>query len=300
MRRFIKHSVIVIVVSLILVNILSYTSLWSLRESSFYKPSFLMNTVEEEDFDYIILGASTGLTTLNTKAIDSVLGTSGINLAMDDTGIASHYLMLQHFLNQGKTSKYCLLVPNAISYDINYSNVSDNDYRFLPFVNEDYVNTYYDAYDGFESNVMSVSDYVPFVGVSYYNAELFFPSLLTAVNAQKRNRFDERGNYTYPERNVKSVPISSKIDKMIKFKNTDLEAIWNLCKANDIELICYVAPMQDTSIKTKVQNFQVINHSDLLDNTKYFYDTIHVNEKGRQLTSLEFAADIKAIFDSNN
>lgn len=298
MKSFIKHITIVLIVSVIGVNIVSYASLRFMRNASFYKPSFLVNSVEEETFDYIILGASTGLTTLNTKVIDSILGTDGINLSMDDTGIASQQLMLEHFLNQGKTSKYCILAPNAMSYDANYYSVSDNDYRFLPFVNETYIHDYYNGYNDFESNVMSLSKHLPFVGVSYYNAELLFPSVYSAVNKNKRNRFDDRGNYTYPERNTTSVQISSKSECVVKFQNSNLATIQKLCEANDIELIYYISPMREVSVKTKDQDTKVINHSDILDNTEYFYDAIHVNKKGRRLTSHEFAIDFQMIMNT--
>lgn len=114
-----------------LATVLSSASLWSLRQSSFYKPSFLVNQVKENAFDYIILGASTGLTTLNTKVIDSIAHTNGVNLSMDDTALSSQYLMLQHFLAQGKTTEFCALVPSTKDYEVTTNQLSGNDYRFF-------------------------------------------------------------------------------------------------------------------------------------------------------------------------
>jgi hypothetical protein len=42
-------------------------------------------------------------------------------------------------------------------------------------------------------------------------------------------------------------------------------------------------------------DYLTINHSAILVNRKYFYDAIHVNSLGRQLSSLAFAKDLVAI-----
>ena len=67
-----------------------------------YKNQFVKNGVKETEFDYVVLGSSTGLTTLDTKLIDEKMYTSGLNISMDDTSLSSHYLMLQYFLSLGK------------------------------------------------------------------------------------------------------------------------------------------------------------------------------------------------------
>lgn len=297
MRRFVKEIMIICISAFILMNVLSYASLSALRKSSFYKPSFLVNQVEKQDFDYVILGASTGLTTLNSTAVDSILGTSGINMSMDDTGIASQYMMLQHFLAQGKTTKYCILAPNPSSFDRSYTHLSDNDYRFLPYVSESYVNEYYDQFNATEATLMSSSRWLPALGVSYYNTELFYPSVFSVFNPEQRNRFDRYGNYTYPLIENSNTPIRSKSSLELKFKNTNVEAIKKLCELHNIRLICYISPMQQKSITTNTRQYQVINHSNLFENTMYFYDAIHVNHKGRQRASAQFAFDFQTILE---
>ena len=117
MKAFLKCIGVIILMAFIATWVMSYGSLYVLRRSSFYKPSFLVNGLDENKLDYIVIGASTGLTTLNTVQIDSITGLTGINLSMDDTGIASHYLMLEHFLNEGKTTEICVLAPTIFSYN---------------------------------------------------------------------------------------------------------------------------------------------------------------------------------------
>lgn len=295
MKQFFKNVLVVSIVSAALASIVSYGSLYALRQSAFYKPSFLANHVSQDQFDYIILGSSTGLTTLHTKAIDSIIGTTGLNLAIDDTGLSSQYIMLQHFIAQGKKAKYCILAPSASSFDVNYQDVSDNDYRFMPFVNEPYVHDYYKRYNSRRAGLLSGSKWVPLLGMSYYNTELFYPSLLSVFNSEKRNRFDDKGNYTYPVTQRPAETITTTTELKIEFKNTDIENIRALCELNDMKLICYFSPMQKKEVVTQNLEYKIINHSNLLDNTMYFYDAIHVNHKGREISSASFANEFNVM-----
>jgi len=295
MRVFIKKIGFIIFIFVGITTLISFISLWSLRQSAFYKPSYLASQVKENKFDYIVLGASTGLTTLNTKVIDSITKLNGINLAMDDTALSSQYLMLQHFLAQGKTTKFCILAPSAPSFDYKSIDISDNDYRFLPFANTEYVSEYYNQFESKRARLLQVSNWMPMIGVSYYNTELFYPSLLGLIKPNRRNRYDDRGNYTYPIIEKESKMIGSKITEGVDFSNIYVKKIKDLCVKNNIKLLCYFSPMERFNVTSKNDNYRIINHSNLLDNTMYFYDTIHVNYKGRLLSSVAFAKDLMLI-----
>lgn len=60
--------------------------------------------------------------------------------------------------------------------------------------------------------------------------------------------------------------------------------------------ICYFSPIQETKVITETKEFSIINHSDLLKRSSYFYDDIHVNYKGRQVSSERFANGFKALW----
>lgn len=290
MKSFIKKVIVLSVVCGIIVSAIAYGSLYFLRKSAFYKPSYLSRHVNQSNFDYIVLGASTGLTTLNTKFIDSLSHTRGINLAMDDTALSTQYLMLQHFLYEGKSTKYCVLAPSVFDFDVSENIMSGNDYRFVMFNDRDYVQNHYKTFEGTEANLLKLSQWVPALGVLYFNVELIYPALQAIVNPEKRNRFDSNGNYVYPSLNSQDLSIDISNDIYIGFKNPYLSKISALCKANDIELVFYISPMQGYKVFTSTgPNNQVINHSDALQNKKYFYDDIHVNQKGRRMVSTMFA-----------
>ena len=289
MKLFLKNVVIILIAVIGLATLISAGSLWSLRHSSFYKPSFLVNDIKNTSFDYIILGASTGLTTLNTYVIDSITGTKGLNLSMDDTSLATQYVMLQHFIAEGKTTSYCILAPSNTSYDLKKNRLSDNDYRFLPYVGREYVYKHYSQYSSNPARFLKFSKFFPMLGVSYYNTELFYPSINSSMDLKKRNRFDSKGNYTYPAKNRKEMLITQRDTFEVDFSNSYMKAIKNLCDTHGIELICYFTPMERRSVKVINNDYIFINHSSTLTNTRYFFDDIHVNSLGREASSIAFA-----------
>jgi len=130
---------------------------------------------------------------------------------------------------------------------------------------------------------------MPMIGMSYYNAELFYPSLVSLLKPDKRNRFDEKGNYSYPMFHAKDKDIKSFKEFPIKFSNQFVEKIRDLCRAHNVRLICYVSPMKGERAIIQSSNYNVINHSDALINTKYFHDVIHLNSLGRYQSSINFS-----------
>ncbi|MGL2966833.1 hypothetical protein [Flavobacterium sp. XGLA_31] len=289
MKKFLLKIALYTLALLLFFNAVAWCSLYFLRNSSFYKPEFLTHEVKENQFDYIIIGSSIGLTSLNTVQIDSTLKTTGLNLSIDDTSINSNYLMLEHFYHQNKKAAYCILAVNYWDLANEKPTLSDNDYRFLPFVNEAYVFDYYSELETGYFKPLTWSHYMPFVGVGYYNTEVFYSSVLAAVHPEKRNRFDAKGNYSYP--NNGEVKSKNKTMTTLEWKNPFIKRIQQLCDKNHTQLIIYQAPNFSVSIKNNQANFVLINHSDLITKPNLFYDELHLNEGGRKLATQAFAND---------
>lgn len=290
MKHFLKYTALLMLAFIIIASLVSMGSFYALRNSSFYKPSFLINDVPQKKFDYIVLGSSVGLTTLNTKLIDSLIGSKGLNLSMDDTGLSSQYLMLQHFIAEGKTTKYCILAPGLAALENKDVNYGDNDYRFLMYGNRDYIHDYYkNASSNSEAARMAyVTKWLPFVGISYYNTELFFPSLNALLFPRKRNRFDDSGNYSYPKLNGR-LKDKLKETKKVSFDHPYLHKIETLCKENNIQLIYYFAPIRSTAVEYESASFPILNHSKEINDDSLFYDNIHLNYLGRKEISVKFS-----------
>jgi len=297
MKKFGVQLLYLFLIVFVLCNLLSYISLIGLRNSSFYKPSYITNLNTNPNYDYVVIGASTGLTTLNTTVIDSLTNLHGFNLAIDDTSMSSHYLMLQHAIAEGFNFDYVILATSTSSYLEESKSISDNDYRFLSFVNRQYVQDYFAKFKGFDASVSKWSKYLPVLGVAYYNTEVFYPGLISIVDADRRNRFDSSGNYTYPEINYNQAEIISRKQMKISFESGYLKKIQELCESENIKLITYFSPMKKWKINydsTSI-DFQAINHSDLLNYHELFYDDIHVSTKGNYICSTAFAEEFNQI-----
>lgn len=297
MKKFLLHIFKYGLIVFILLNAISWCSLYFLRNSSFYKPQFLTHEVKKSNFDYIVIGSSIGLTTLNTALIDSLTLKNGINLSIDDTALSSNYLMLQHFFNQRKKTKFCVL--SISNWDLANKNpiLNDNDYRFLPFVSNDYVFNYYKNLEQGFFKPLTLSHYFPLIGVSYYNTEIFYPSIISAINPNKRNRFDKNGNYSYPEMGtIKPKKWSS---TTLIWNNPFVEKIKKLCDANATTLLIYQAPIFNTKIINTNKKYNFINNANVIRNDSYFFDEIHLNKNGRREASIIFAKEFKKIILKN-
>lgn len=291
MKKFIIKIVVYSFLLFIFLNGVSFFILKNLSNSEFYKPQFVKNADIEDDFDYVVLGSSVGLTTLNTIQIDSTLGLKGLNISMDDTSLTTHSLMLNHFYKSNKTTKKLILCVTPWDLSANKYKLNNNDYRFLSEVDENYVSNHYCKMEKGIFKKLYLSKYFPIIGVSYYNFEIVFPSLLTLLNHKKHNKFDERGNFSYPDYGATKKNVKIKYENAT-LKNKYFNKIYTFCKSNNIELIVYQSPLLGKKINYigLPNDVKFLNHSDLISNDM-FYDDIHVNSKGRTFCTLAFCKE---------
>jgi hypothetical protein len=278
-------------ITLILV-ILVVLSPWGinalLKRSNLFKSTFVFNELKNKTLDYVIIGSSRGLTTLNSNLIDSLTGLSGFNASTDGGGIATNVLMLQHLIHNKVKFKYCIFTLDEIGIADNTYQFSKNTYRFVPFCQESYVqetmNKFEDCKEKFK---FRASRFYPGFTVFENNKTLLTGAVKALINPKSRNRYDEKGNYTYP--------LGMPIDKNINFDTTEFSLygkvyydLLKICVDNNIKLVTYIAPIEGQFLKVPdIKN--LINHSDLLNNSKFFADELHVNPIGRQIATTAFA-----------
>jgi hypothetical protein len=291
MKKFLIKIGVYGFLSFLLLNLIAYVALFFLGKSQLYKPQFLKNGIAEQHFDYIVLGSSTGLTTLNTKTIDSVMNWNGLNLSMDDSSLNSHVLMLEYFLSMGKKTEKVILCVTPWDLQNANNKLNDNDYRFLTEISNPVIYEHYSTFDNEGLSVLKYSKYVPILGMSYYNNELFYPALFTVIQPKKRNRFDEKGNFTYPNsrRGVEERKLSY---ERVTIKNPAFNSMRKLCQKNNIELLVYQSPLFRQSVEFLNFKGKIINHSAILPDY-LFYDPIHVTTVGRSFCTLAFCKDLK-------
>jgi len=255
-----------ITLSLVILVVLSPWGINALlRRSNLFKSTFVFNELKDKTLDYVIIGSSRGLTTLNSKLIDSLTGLSGFNASTDGGGIATNILMLQHLIHNNVKFKYCVFTLDAIGIADNTYQFSKNTYRFVPFCNETYIQeTMAKFEDCKEKSNFRASRFYPGFTVFENNKTLLSGAVKALINPKVRNRYDEKGNYTYPLGNEKNKTIS--FDTMIFPKYGSVyNDIQNICTKNKIELITYIAPLGGKFLKIP-NTKNLINHSPDLSN----------------------------------
>jgi hypothetical protein len=246
--------------------------------------------------DYVVIGSSRGLTTLNTNKIDSALGITGFNASTDGGGIATNWLMLKHLIHCNVKFKYCILVLDDMGIEDNTYQFSKNTYRFIPFFNYDHIqneiNKFEDCREKFN---FRASRFYPGFSVFENNKVILPTAIKSLFNPDQRNRFDKKGNYIYP--------VNNKLDKMYENDTISYRKYGHvyhefekLCKKNNIKLITYIAPLQDYHLNVPPKS-HLINHSSLFNNSKYFYDHLHVNSIGRDKATYSFILNFKQILN---
>lgn len=301
MKKFICKLLLFCVAVFAILNAISWGVLETHRNASLFKPSFVVNQIAGESFDYIILGSSVSFTGVNTNVIDSITMMNGINLAMDGSYAHTQSAMLTHFLNQGCKTKYCILAIDEGRSNIAHNNFCINDFQFLPFISDKPI---YELYRNQEkalgsSPFRSLTSCIPMLGVTYYNAQIFYSSLLALKDLDKRHNFDKKGNGKYPDNHIFDVDKIESHKEAFTINNSSILNIKRICEDNNIELIYYLPPkyncisiVEDNQIDTPV-----INYRDRFnDNYKYFYDAVHLNISGRDKVSADLANELLMLF----
>ena len=286
---------------MIIGNVIGFSANYFLKKSSFYKSSFLLNNFNSGNkLDYFVVGSSRGLTTINTTLIDKELNTKGVNLSMDDTDLKTQFLMIKHFFESNYKSDYLVLVLDANHFTHTSIELGNNDYRFAPFTERDYVKDHFKKYEKSTLNVLTNSNFNPFFAYSYYNLELLLPATLSVFKPKYRNKFDMFGNYSYPSsghgknnENLKQEEIK------IEITNPIIKEVENYLNENNCKLIIYIAPyQQEKFIFNKDLNYSIINHSTVLeDKNSLFYDKQHVNSEGRKVITISFINNFKSLIN---
>ncbi|MCL7764224.1 hypothetical protein MPF19_12425 [Polaribacter sp. Z014] len=301
MKKFLIKTFYYATLVFVLGNVVAFSANYFLKKSSFYKSSFLVNEFNsDKKLDYFVVGSSRGLTTLNSNLIDEKLGLKGVNLSMDDTDLKTQSLMIHHFFESNYKADYLVLVLDANHFKKTSLELGNNDYRFVPFIDRDYVKNHFKKYEKSTLNILTNSNYNPFFAYSYYNLELLLPATLSIIKPKFRNKFDKFGNYSYPSSGHENNNATFKIKEIdTEITNPIIKDIKNYLDENKCKLIIYIAPYQleKFTFNNKLE-YSIINSSSALVNkNEFFYDKIHVNNKGREQSTLIFINNFKLLIN---
>lgn len=270
---------------IICVFLLPFISLSNLSNGEFFKPQAI-NNLSENCFDYIVIGSSRGLTTVNTNLIDSVTGMKGYNASLDGQGINSWLIMLNHIIDNEIQFDTLIICFDAGSETTEEDSQSKNSYRWHSELNKSYVYT-----SIFQDNEFKY----PLIFFHYWknNKSLLVSDFYRIFYPSFHYKFDNHGNYTYPTTFTTSINRKKTKYDLDLNKSNQLEEILSICNEKGVHVILYIAPYRhlDVEIDSKL-NYRLINHSSIITDNTLFYDDIHVNSIGRNLSTLELIKDL--------
>lgn len=296
MKKFIVKSLIYLLILIAIANAMAYLGIIALRKGQFYKPSFIVNAFNSnESFNVVVFGSSRSLAALDTKLINEKVGGISANLSMDYTSLPTAKLMLEHFYAQNYSAEVIVISLDLPDFDSSKVILSENDYRFFPFIDQPYIKNYYSKYEEGMLKPLSSSVWLPFLGFGFYNMELLGPSLISVLRPDYRYQFDNLGNFQYPDYLGMTEKPESRFFKT-SFDNPILKEIQELVLSHSSKLVIYVAPyLRDEITILDSCPYLVINHSQLLDDPKNFSDYIHVVNSGKKLATLAFIEELEIL-----
>lgn len=299
MKRFLLKITIYFIFLLFIGSAFAGLASHFLEKSFFYKPNFIANYLPKKSkYDYIIAGSSRGLTTIDTEKVDRALELKGLNISMDDTGLPSQVLMIKHFYESGHSANFCVITLDAGHIESSLEILNDNDYRFVAYSDRDYVWNYYRKHEKGIIRPLTLSRHLPIVAFSYYNLELFWTGIFSAIRPTYTNRFDLRGNYFYPDSAQNFEEDLEQTTETKSLINPLIKELEEYLKIKDTKLIVYIAPYWGRKIDLiKNKSYYTINHSAALESKELFYDRDHVTSPGREKATELFIQEFKKVKD---
>jgi hypothetical protein len=279
MRKFIKKIILCLALVFLILNIFGIFLDYTIRKSMIFKICVLKNKDLPEN---IILGGSRALTGIKAERLSKLGKCKWYNLAMDDTPIKMHRLFLEILISKRiRISKIVLEYynTNKINKSEEFDFIRKNEYQLLPFINDFIeVNDYLKSKRGFY-----FFKYLPIYKYIYFNTELFYPTLKLLVDTDFKYKFNNYGDYTYPNSLKGDLNnFTQNINVRLNFQNTDLIEMKNICIRKKIELKCVTGPIfngySDLVFPELHYNFIKLPLSQI-----FFYDKIHVNDDGSKL-----------------
>ena len=301
MKKFLRYTFTLLLVAFLLAEGIGFFLMHRLAHSNFYKTT-VANRQSGAQYNYVVVGSSRALTTINTVQLDAMLSTSGYNFSIDDTGIETHYLMLQHLKACGiryKTLVLAVDIAAAVGAKSPAPSlaINDNDHRFLPFINRTYVHQYFAARKAHGGRLYTINRALPFVGLGYFNVELLWPAVMATLQPSRYYRSDSSGNFSYPSNtNANKLALRSSDTVVLQYKNVHLQNIRDFCESNGIQLVMYYSPTQGrvlspTPPQVWLANERFLNYCSTIGDADMFYDAQHVNSKGREKMTRLLAQD---------
>lgn len=242
--------------------------------------------------DLVFMGSSRCWAHFDPKFFEDTYHLKSANIGMNGhSDLTASILRLENYLTKNKAPKFVILnydpFVTAGSLSDNTNFVNKNDYaRFAFFPNKE--DEPFMDYFGFDAS----ERYLPLYALFKYNM------FVDCVTLKYSNSFPKGFELNDEKWDTIKYPISD-FNKKYFFKPKDIPGIIqtlkqldDLCKKNNIQLICIQTPVYKSVFNAKAFEapkyicskmgipFIDVSNSFLKDKTDYFYNAIHLNKDG--------------------
>lgn len=298
MKRFILNIILFIAVFFI-VEKSSYYLLYKAPEKEIDKR--LANVINGDlNKALIVMGSSRGAGNILAGQLEAETGISSFNLSYQGTNIEFHDFVLTTLLKYNKAPKKLVL---SIDSPHAFFKEKSLDFRIdplLPLSGNNYINNV--LIERGENNMLSKCFYLGRVSVSNFNFKI--------KKQRPNNPIDAFGSMPLLKRSNKSKALtfdSNIIDYTLSLESQEkLQAfkhIQELCKDNNIELVCVFSPSFRAFHNQFFNRFKQLLHPenklfvynlerDVYTDANYFYDNAHLNSEGAKIFTTELSTFI--------
>ena len=275
-------------VFLIILGSFSYPLSFYLSEryNTYSKQSWILN-IENNDYDYAVLGSSRVENIININTIDSICKTEGINLGTSGGNYSENYLLLNQFLKKNKINN---LILNVDEFSFNSENSFSHPfhtYNFLPLLETSEYNEVFkdnlNIYKYYTYKLFPISKYIEF-------NDRYFLKQYSNVKYDITKGSDLEMHQKSNLDTTKSIRRQNIINKKdVKYFNK----ILNLCDVMDVNIIFITTPIYSKSFKekplieyikkvSKVRGIEFHHFSKFFDyyNPSFFSNVTHTSFKG--------------------
>jgi hypothetical protein len=236
-------------------------------------------SLKPQNIDNIFLGSSRTANHIVTQNVQLLSGESALNLGIEGAVFEDNLLQLKLLIDKHiKIKRVFMQVDNLYEND-GVSNIANAE--ALPFIKNLIIKEHLKS----QLEDFPAKYYIPFYRYMVTEhkiglREFFF----TIIN--KKPRVDLKDGYT--PKYGKNKLVTSKLPNKIKQKNETLNKMFQICKANSIKLIYFVAPICSKTeginyidkLKIKLPELKDFSRS-LGDD--YFYNCAHLNDEGAKV-----------------
>lgn len=297
MQTFAKYILLIfsglLLIMLILDKMYTYTYQNSLPRN---KISYLISQ-KSKHIDYIFIGSSRVDNTINTEVIEKHLGGKSLNLGIQASK-PSDYLLIVKLLQELQISSDYIFIQLDHSFNLD--------------TNSDILNSFlvpYMEYTSIQRHLKStLNDYwyvknIPFYRYLKYDYQLGFREFFSSAIG-KPTKIDFENGF-YPKPGYSGVPLNAKLSEKIAPNNKYVDSILALKENKNLNIIFFSSPYcPDTDnidfiyrLEKKFDTFW--NFSEVLPENEYYYDCLHLNEKGANHFSEKIAEEIKNLNREN-